>query len=147
MDQIILQAKVGPPVSRIVGGDIMVEKAIRGSIIEKHKGANRRLRGKQSMQASVAHRQLNAAVDKAKNRTKAEGEAILKRAVDGLEKQMNKEGKRLSDNYRHDVDATLREIVKLRAGKHSDDQTIAKMTNRMLSLEIERLEQRAGGQD
>jgi succinate dehydrogenase/fumarate reductase flavoprotein subunit len=90
MEEIVLSAKIGPPVTKIVGGDIVVEKALKGaSLTERHKGANRRIVGKQSLTNIVTEARIEGATRHAKSKTKKEAKEKLKNIVNGIHLNAN----------------------------------------------------------
>ena len=105
MEEIVLKAKIGPPVTRIVGGDIVVEKPLQGaSLVERHAGANRRITGKQSMAKAVTERRIGAATAATKSKTKGEAAEQLRLSVDGLVRQANEMGEKLKKKNKEEVD-------------------------------------------
>jgi len=67
MEEIILKAKMGPLVSKLVGNHTVVSKALEdASIVETHK--NRRITGKQSLKAAMVRREVLAAVKAARKK-------------------------------------------------------------------------------
>jgi hypothetical protein len=98
MDEIILKAKAGPPVSRLVGNHVEVTKGlVDASIVEKH--ANRRITGKQSLTAAMVRRELIATVKAAKKKTKKEGKKLMDEAVNGMAENANKHGATIKANH------------------------------------------------
>jgi len=78
MEEIILKAKMGPPVSKLVGNHVVVEKTLQNaSIVETHKGQNRRITDKKPISHAMLERRIKAAVDDAKGKTKAQGQLTL----------------------------------------------------------------------
>ena len=67
MEEIILKAKMGPPVSKLVNHHFVVTKEVSSaSLVETLK--NRRITGKQSLNTNMIKRELVAAVRHARNR-------------------------------------------------------------------------------
>ena len=91
MEEIILKAKAGPPVSRLVGNHVEVTKGlVDASIVETHK--KRRITGKQSLNANMVRRELLAVVQAAKKKTKREGKQLMDETVVKLVTLANKQG-------------------------------------------------------
>ena len=89
MEEIILKAKMGPPVSKLVHHHIVVTKELSSaSLVETRK--MRRINRKQIMNTTAAKRELIEAVRIAKKQTKREGKKTLKRIVDGIHINANK---------------------------------------------------------
>jgi uncharacterized protein YicC (UPF0701 family) len=113
MEEIILKAKAGPPVSKLVGNHVEVTKALENaSIVETHK--SRRITGKQSLNATMVRRELIATVKAAKNKTKREGKQLMKEAVDGLMEQANTMGKNLKADLHRQLKTLTSELVGLK---------------------------------
>jgi hypothetical protein len=105
MEEIVLKAKMGPPVTKIVGGDIVVEKSLQGaSLLERHKGANRRIRGKQGLANVVTEQRIREATEATKSKTKQEAAVHLRTSVDGLVRMANEMGEKLAKKNKGEVD-------------------------------------------
>jgi predicted secreted Zn-dependent protease len=136
MEQIILRAKIGQPVTKIVGRDVVIEKPLSAaSLVERRIGANRRLKGKQPLQAATVERRIRAAVAEAKGKTKAEGAAHLKLVVDGLISHANKMGGAMEATHKQQIASVTRNIERavealgaVRADSAEKDAKIAELT-------------------
>jgi len=110
MEEIILKAKAGPPVSKLVGNHVEVTKGlVDATIVEKHK--SRRITGKQSLKAAMVRRELIATVKAARDKTKREGKQLMKEAVDGLIEQANTHGKNLKADFHRQLKTLTNELV------------------------------------
>jgi uncharacterized protein YicC (UPF0701 family) len=136
MEEIILKAKAGPPVSRLVGNHVEVTKALENaSIVEKH--TKRRITGKQSLNATMVRRELLATVKAAKEKTKAEGKKLMKQAVDGLMEQANTHGKNLKADFHRQMKTLTNELVELKydpAHERADREEQIVRLNQVLAL-------------
>jgi len=136
MEEIVLRAKIGPPVTKIVGRDVVIEKPLAAaSLVERHLGANRRLKGKQPLQAATVERRIQAAVAEAKGKTKAEGAAHLKLVIDGLISHANKMGGAMEATHKQQVASVTRNIERaiealgsVKADSAAKDAKIAELT-------------------
>jgi hypothetical protein len=112
MEEIILKAKAGPPVSKLVGNHIEVTKTLENaSIVETQK--SRRITGKQSLNATIVRRRLNAAVKAGKDKTRAQGKQELKRVVDGLVDHANTMGVALKAGFKRQLLTLTNDLVEL----------------------------------
>ncbi len=84
-----MKAKMGPPVSKLVNHHVVVTKELTSaSLVETYK--KRKIVGKQSPSEYEAKRELIEAVRIARRQTKREGKKTLKRIVDGIHINANK---------------------------------------------------------
>ena len=110
MEEIILKAKMGPPVSKLVNHHVVVTKALTSaSLVETHK--SRRITGKQSLNATMVKRELIAAVRHARKQTKREGKITMKKVVDGIVSNANALGANLKAKYIAQLRTIATELV------------------------------------
>jgi hypothetical protein len=110
MEEIILKAKMGPPVSKLVNHHVVVTKELSSaSLVETHK--SRRITGKQSLNANTVKRELVAAVRHARKQTKREGKATMKKVVDGIVSLANTHGANLKAKYIAELRMIATELV------------------------------------
>ena len=110
MEEIILKAEMGPPVSKLVNNHVVVTKALSSaSLVETHK--SRRITGKQSLNATMVKRELVAAVRHARKQTKREGKATMKTAVDASASLANAHGATLKAKFIAQLKTIATELV------------------------------------
>ena len=129
MEEIILKAKAGPPVSRLVGNHVEVTKALENaSIVETHK--SRRITGKQSLNATMVRRELIATVKAAKNKTKREGKQLMDKAVAGLVILANKQAIDIKAKHHTQIRKIANDLLGVDyepAGKQEQDAMLGKI--------------------
>ena len=126
MEEIILKAKAGPPVSRLVGNHVEVTKGlVDATIVEKH--TKRRITGKQSLNAAMVRRELIATVKAASKKTKRQGKHLVKEAVDGLMTLANKQGVDLKANFVRQLHTIASELAETNYGPANKEEQIARL--------------------
>jgi hypothetical protein len=113
MEEIILHAKQGPPVSKLVGHHIVTTKALTSaSIVETYKKPpSRRITGKQKMSQYAAKRELMEAVRIAKKQTKREGKKTLRKVVNDLHIQANGHTVAMKASLRAQINAAADKLM------------------------------------
>ncbi len=110
MEEIILQAKAGPPKSRLVGNHIEVTKKLaNASIVETYK--KRRLTGKQPLSVAMAEQRIKAAIRAATDRTKVQAQAHLKKMANHMNELSNFHGKQMTAREEKKIDYVTEQLA------------------------------------
>ena len=138
MEEIILKAKMGPPVSKLVNHQVVVTKELSSaSLVKTHR--NRRISGKQNLNTYMIKRELVAAVRHARKQTKREGKLTMKKVVDGIVSNANTQGTYSKAPIVAKINAMIYDLMDEGSGNDSEiatAQRVGKIMALIKSVEV-----------